>query len=428
MEDAFFLCATVLSKWNKFPGLPDEPESRILFEFKIGGRLTARHRSEHDSMVTTLLGTITALDEPHMFRLSGPLTLDDRCVQSVVTVRVKSEGNNKSNIQIVHQTIGNTDDQFLVVWDSAWKKFLDDVKRKSKDSISKSSLKKGSTTETLEEGPEPGTLANKAMLLMDQFEREFNDGQEKTWEPVARRFMSLVSNREQDGDSQPESFLEVRSGPGEELEAAYQDLQSHLIEVRQAVAHAIAAEKQLEQQVKRNEDQESTWKNRADMADQQKDPELAEQARMRMKEYTATKEEIQFQLNEQRNSTSALRQQLTNLEAQVQRAYTQKQILITRDKAARATLMAKKALEQFDSTKVSTAIERLEHSVATIEAGVSAIDSVVQLRDDNLLQAPADLLNNAILAMQSATDALTQLRDSMQQKEVVEETIENSET
>src|ERR1700733_13443039 len=73
--------------------------------------------------------------------------------------------------------------------------------------------------------------------------------------------------------------------PAMMLEQTYQDLQSNLIQVRQAVAQAIATEKQLEQQLQKNKDQAATWQNRAAMALQQNSQELSNQAMERKQQY-----------------------------------------------------------------------------------------------------------------------------------------------
>src|SRR5208282_308945 len=70
------------------------------------------------------------------------------------------------------------------------------------------------------------------------------------------------------------------------LEQTYQDLQNNLIQVRQAVAQAIATEKQLEQQLNKNKDQAATWQNRAAMAVQQDSDDLARQALQRKQQYS----------------------------------------------------------------------------------------------------------------------------------------------
>src|SRR5271170_1910083 len=87
------------------------------------------------------------------------------------------------------------------------------------------------------------------------------------------------------------------------LEQTYQDLQSNLIQVRQAVAQAIATEKQLEQQLKKNQEQATTWQNRASLAVQQNNDDLARQALQRKQQYTQAAAELEQQLKTQRELT-----------------------------------------------------------------------------------------------------------------------------
>ena len=129
-----------------------------------------------------------------------------------------------------------------------------------------------------------------------------------------------------------------------ELEQLYQDLQSNLISVRQAVAQAIATEKQLELQVEKSRQQADTWLSRAAMAVQKRNQELAEQASARRRQYVDSTDSLEEQLTHQRDATSKLRQRLTELEGDVQRAYTKKQVLIARHKAAQAALQAREEI------------------------------------------------------------------------------------
>src|ERR1700722_13958109 len=81
------------------------------------------------------------------------------------------------------------------------------------------------------------------------------------------------------------SLMGKMEDPEMMLEQTYQDLQNNLIQVRQAVAQAIATEKQLEQQLQKNRDQATTWQNRAAMAVQQNNDELARQALQRKQQF-----------------------------------------------------------------------------------------------------------------------------------------------
>src|SRR3990167_9571366 len=130
------------------------------------------------------------------------------------------------------------------------------------------------------------------------------------------------------------AWLNVLLGKAEDpevmLEQMQQELQTKLIEVRQSVAQAIATEKQLEQQLQKNQDQAITWQNRAAMAVQQTNDDLARRALQRKQQYSQAAVELDTQLKTQKDVTANLRERLTELEAKVQQAYTKKQVLIAR--------------------------------------------------------------------------------------------------
>ena len=164
--------------------------------------------------------------------------------------------------------------------------------------------------------------------------------------------------------------------PAMMLEQTYQDLQSNLIQVRQAVAQAIATEKQLEQQLQKNKDQAATWQNRAAMAVQQNNDELAKQALQRRQQYVQAATDLEVQLKQQKESTTTLRQRLTDLESEVQKAYTKKQVLIARDKAAQATTKANEILSKTTSSGAMSVIERMETKVQEKEARAAALSDL----------------------------------------------------
>jgi phage shock protein A len=160
------------------------------------------------------------------------------------------------------------------------------------------------------------------------------------------------------------------------LEQTYQDLQSNLIQVRQAVAQAIATEKQLEQQLQKNKDQAETWQNRAAMAVQQNNDDLAKQALQRRQQYVQAATDLEVQLKSQKEATASLRQKLTDLESEVQKAYTKKQVLIARDKAAQATSKANEILSKTNASGALNVLERMETKVQEREARAAALQEL----------------------------------------------------
>lgn len=183
------------------------------------------------------------------------------------------------------------------------------------------------------------------------------------------RFMSLVRamfGRVMGQLEDPEMMLEQK----------YQELQSNLIQVRQAVAQAIATEKQLEQQLQKNRDQAATWENRARMAVQQNNDDLARQALSRKTQYSQAAADLEAQLNQQREHTQQLRERLTTLEGEVQKAYTKKQVLIARDKAAQATTRANEIMAKTTAGGAMSVIERMEQKVVEREAKAAALQEL----------------------------------------------------
>ncbi|MBX9721342.1 MAG: PspA/IM30 family protein [Candidatus Obscuribacterales bacterium] len=157
------------------------------------------------------------------------------------------------------------------------------------------------------------------------------------------------------------------------LEQTYQDLQNNLIQVRQAVAQAIATEKQLEQQYQKNKEQAQTWVNRAQMAVQQGNDDLARQALQRKQQYAQAAADLEGQLKQQKETTNRLRQQLTELEGEVQKAYTKKQVLIARDKAAQATTKANEILSKSSADGALSVMDKMEQKVMERESKAAAM-------------------------------------------------------
>lgn len=169
------------------------------------------------------------------------------------------------------------------------------------------------------------------------------------------------------------SLLGKMEDPEMMLEQTYQELQANLIQVRQAVAQAIATEKQLETQLKKNEDQRDTWLNRAKLAAQQNNDDLARQALQRKQQYAQAASDLETQLKAQKEATNTLRQRLTELEGEVQKAYTKKQVLIARDRAAQATSKANEILSKSTADGAMSVIDKMEQKVLERESKAAAL-------------------------------------------------------
>jgi phage shock protein A len=419
-----------LTEWRDVPGLPDKDGVRLIMEAEIGGRFFALWPTKSGRGQQALLGTVVALNVPEVMRIAGPFTFDSRCIHAVVSFEFSAHGS-RTQVAVQHHAIGDIDDAMEQEWSSAWQHFLDDLKssaEKNKDSgheYTASSHEYTGLNVSANRPVNSGILASQAMELLDAVATEIRQGHGQDWLAVAKRLSDLAddqfkSSREDPSqcDSSPQSesssqsessdaLVDVTSDdPQFLLEQAYQNLQCQLIKVRQAVAHAIAAEKFVEQQLQKNRDQASTWLKRADMASEQKNEDLADQARQRMKQYEQAAQALEEQLNEQRETTPTLRQKLTDLEGKVQEAYVRKQVLIARDKAAHATIIANQVLAKISPDATLSAIGELEKIVIASEAtaAASASNSVAEIE-----MPPNQYLNETIATLERTIEAVSKL-------------------
>jgi phage shock protein A len=165
------------------------------------------------------------------------------------------------------------------------------------------------------------------------------------------------------------------------LNQTYEDLRMSLIQVQQAVAQALAVQKQIELQLKKDQEQIQTWHNRAAMAVQQGKDDLAKQALQRKQQFTQSANERSGLLKNQQEAVQALQKRLLELEAEVERAKSKKDVLIARDKVAQATSKANELLSKTTTNSVLSVMDRMEEKVQEREAKSAAL---AQMNSDSL--------------------------------------------
>lgn len=169
--------------------------------------------------------------------------------------------------------------------------------------------------------------------------------------------------------------------PEKILEQTVIDMQEDLMQLRQAVAQAIAAQKRLEQQYNQNQTQAAEWERRAKMALQKGEENLAREALNRKKTFSETAVALKAQVEQSLSQTATLKQQMTALESKISEAKTKKEMLTARARAAKATEQINQAIGRVDTTSSISAFERMEDKVLQMEARSQA---VAELAGDQL--------------------------------------------
>ena len=172
------------------------------------------------------------------------------------------------------------------------------------------------------------------------------------------------------------SLVSQTEDPEKILEQAVSEMQDDLIQLRQAVAGAIATQKRTERQSRQNQSTAEEWYRRAQLALQQNQEDLARQALTKRKSYQETAEALQAQLEQQSSIVTRLKQDMRMLESKISEAKTKKDMYIARARSAEATQRLNEMLGNVTTGNTLGAFERMEEKVIQLEAQSEAIASL----------------------------------------------------
>jgi phage shock protein A len=225
--------------------------------------------------------------------------------------------------------------------------------------------------------------------------------------------------------------------PEKMLEQAVSDMQEDLVQVRQAVARAIAEQRQTEQKYSKDQSEANKWEQRAKLALSKGDETLAREALKRKKDFTETAAILKNQLDQQTVQVESLRKNLIALESKISEAKTKKNMLVARSRAAKANEELQKTLGSIDTSSSMSAFERMEEKVVQIEArsqaygelgGIGIENQFAALEsgsdvDDELALLKAEMSGGALPGTTSSQPTLPQattVRDSAVDAELEE--------
>lgn len=197
--------------------------------------------------------------------------------------------------------------------------------------------------------------------------------------------------------------------PEKILEQAIIDMQEDLVQLRQAVATAIASQKRTQQQHSQAQSEADNWQRRAQLALQKGDENLAREALSRKKVQSETATALKTQLDQQLTTVDTLKRNLIALEGKISEAKTKKDMLKARASAAKANEQLQKTVGSLGTSSAMSAFERMEEKVLQMEArsqaaaelaGADLESQFAQLEsgsdvDDELAAMKAQLLGGA---------------------------------
>ena len=184
------------------------------------------------------------------------------------------------------------------------------------------------------------------------------------------------------------SLINKAEDPEKILEQTMNEMQEDLLQLRQAVAVAIATQKRTERQYSQAQSTADEWHRRAQLALEKGDENLAREALTRRKSYQDTATGMKAQIDQQTGVVEQLKQNMRALEGKIVEARTKKDLYIARARSAQASERLNEMLGNVGTGNAMAAFEQMEEKVMQLEARSEAVAS---LGGDDLEQKFASL-------------------------------------
>lgn len=150
------------------------------------------------------------------------------------------------------------------------------------------------------------------------------------------------------------------------------DMETDLVEVKKAVALAIATEKRLFNDFEEHQKKADEWQKKAELAITSGRDDLAKEALARKKTEQSTADGFKAQYESQKANVTTLKEQLGQLEGKIAEARIKKDLLIARSRQAEAQENIQKTIGKVDTSGAMSAFERMERKVEEKEASAAA--------------------------------------------------------
>lgn len=169
------------------------------------------------------------------------------------------------------------------------------------------------------------------------------------------------------------SLVGAAEDPEKILEQAVMDMQEDLVQLRQAVAGAIAAQKRTDRQCSQAESTAAEWYQRAQLALQKGEENLAREALTRKKSYQETATAMKASLGQQNAVVTKLKDNMRALESKISEAKSKKDMYIARARSAKASERLQEMMGNLNTGSALSAFERMEEKVMQLESRSEAI-------------------------------------------------------
>ncbi|MEB3283929.1 MAG: PspA/IM30 family protein [Candidatus Sericytochromatia bacterium] len=190
------------------------------------------------------------------------------------------------------------------------------------------------------------------------------------WDRIVRLLRSNVND-----------VIDKAEDPEKILNQIVTELNENLVTVRSQVATAIALEKQLYQKYQQAQNDADKWQQKAELAVDKGEDELAKEALKRKNTSQSTADDLKQQWEQQKGSITTLKASLAKMESKIAETQTKKSLLVARHRRAEAEKKIQSALSTAAGSSSLAAFERMEQKVLEGETKAAAL---TELNSDSL--------------------------------------------
>lgn len=178
--------------------------------------------------------------------------------------------------------------------------------------------------------------------------------------------------------SQVSDWVNGAEDPEKMLDQAVANMQRDLIQLRQAVAQAIATLKRTERQNHQTAMLSQEWYNRAQLALQKGDENQAREALTQRHNYERMRTQLAGHISEQTAAIAQLKTNMRDLEVKIADIRTRRDMYIARARSAEASQRIQALMGQVGHEQSLGTMSQMEDKVLNLEAQASAMAELNQ--------------------------------------------------
>lgn len=178
---------------------------------------------------------------------------------------------------------------------------------------------------------------------------------------ILSRFVNVVR-------SNLSALLDRAEDPSKMLEQTLTDMQAAYRKAKEHVARSVADEKRLQKSLMDQQNEIHRWEERAVIAVEKGDDDLAKEALRRKNEHARLASQFQSEFTAHSANVVRLKESLKELESKIAEIRRKKNLLVSKQKRAEAQDQIYKTIAGIQSTGAVETIERMENKIEEMSA------------------------------------------------------------